>query len=388
MLWELSPRLDERQRRLMAGAGARTLGRGGIAAVARATGLSRTTIRKGAIELERGPVAAEDRVRRPGAGRKRATERDPGLVAALEALVDPHTRGDPESPLRWTCKSTRQLADALAAAGHPASHVRAGELLRSLGYSLQANAKTREGKQHPDRDARFRYINEQVRRHLRAGQPLIGVDPAYKNAGREWQPKGSPERVGVHVFPDPESPKAIPYGIFDIQAHAGFVVVGCDRDTASFAAQTLRRWWDSVGSVAYPDAGRLLICADAGGSNGYRIRLWKLELGRLAAETGLQITVCHFPPGTSKWNHIEHRLFSAISTNWRGRPLTSHEVVVELIGATTTRGGLKVHAERDLATYPKGVTVTDQELASVPLKPHKFHGEWNYTVRPPKRAPG
>jgi Rhodopirellula transposase DDE domain len=396
MLQELTPRLDERQRRLMAGAGARTLGRGGIAAVARATGLSRATIRKGAIELERGPVAAEDRVRRPGGGRKRATERDPGLVAALEALVDPHTRGDPESPLRWTCKSTRQLADALTAAGHATSHVRAGELLRSLGYSLQANAKTREGKQHPDRDAQFRYINEQVRRHLRAGQPvisvdtkkkeLIGADPAYKNAGREWQPTGSPERVGVHDFPDPESPKAIPYGIFDIQANAGFVVVGCDRDTASFAAQTLRRWWHSVGSVAYPDAGRLLICADAGGSNGYRIRLWKLELGRLASETGLQITVCHFPPGTSKWNHIEHRLFSAISTNWRGRPLTSHEVVVELIGATTTRGGLKVHAERDLATYPKGVTVTDQELASVPLKPHKFHGDWNYTVRPPKRA--
>ncbi len=317
-------------------------------------------------------------------------------MAALEALVDPHTRGDPESPLRWTCKSTRQLADALTAAGHPTSHVRAGELLRSLGYSLQANAKTREGKQHPDRDAQFRYINEQVRRHLRAGQPvisvdtkkkeLIGADPAYKNAGREWQPKGSPERVGVHDFPDPESPKAIPYGIFDIQANAGFVVVGCDRDTASFAAQTLRRWWHSVGSVAYPDAGRLLICADAGGSNGYRIRLWKLELGRLAAETGLQITVCHFPPGTSKWNHIEHRLFSAISTNWRGRPLTSHEVVVELIGATTTRGGLKVRAERDLAIYPKGVTVTDQELAMVPLKPHKFHGDWNYTVRSPKRA--
>jgi Rhodopirellula transposase DDE domain len=333
-------------------------------------------------------------VRRPGAGRKRATERDPGLVAALERLVDPESRGDPESPLRWTCKSTRQLAEALSAAGHPSNHVRVGEVLRTLGYSLQANAKTVEGRQHPDRDAQFRYINEQVRRHLRAGQPvisvdakkkeLIGADPAYKNAGREWQPKGAPERVGVHDFPDPDLPKAIPYGVYDVRANEGFVVVGRDRDTASFAAETLRRSWAQVGSVAYPKASRLLICADAGSSNGYRLKLWKLELGRLALETGLAITVCHFPPGTSKWNRIEHRLFSAISTNWRGRPLTSHEVVVELIGATTTRTGLKVHAEHDTATYPKGVKVTDQELAAVPLKPHKFHGEWNYTVRAPR----
>jgi Rhodopirellula transposase DDE domain len=391
LLADVMPVLDERQRRFAAAAGARVLGRGGIATVARATGMSRSTIGKGIDELAEGASVAEGRVRRPGAGRKRADALDPGLVPALDALVDPESRGDPESPLRWTCKSTRQLAAALTAAGHAASHVLVGELLRvSLGFRLQANAKVIEGKQHPDRDAQFRYINEQVRRQLRSGQPvisvdakkkeLIGSDPSYKNAGREWRPKGSPERVGVHDFPDPDLPKAIPYGVYDLKANEGFVVVGQDGNTASFAAETLRRWWAQVGSVAYPNAKRLLICADAGGSNGYRLKLWKVELARLAAETGLQITVCHFPPGTSKWNRIEHRLFSAISMNWRGRPLTSHEVVVELIGATTTRTGLKVRAEHDTGTYPTGVKVTDKELAAVPLKPHKFHGEWNYTV--------
>jgi hypothetical protein len=390
LLADVTSVLDERQRRLAAAAGARVLGRGGIAAVMRETGMSRNTIKKGIRELEVGVELEAGRVRQPGAGRKRAIETDPELLPALDALVDPESRGDPESALRWTCKSTRELADALAEAGHPTSHVRVGELLREeLGFRLQANAKTIEGKQHPDRDAQFRYINQQVRRHQRDGQPVISVDAKkkeligeYKAVGREWEPKGEPVRVQDHDFPSPEIPRAFPYGVYDVEANEGFVVVGRDRETAAFAAETLRRWWGKVGSVAYPEGKRLLICADAGGGNGYRLRLWKVELGRLATETGLSVTVCHFPPGTSKWNKIEHRLFSAISMNWRGRPLTSYEVMVELIGATTTRTGLKVHAEHDTSSYPKGVEVTDEELAAVPLKPHKFHGEWNYTVSP------
>jgi len=391
----LLPHLDERQRRLCLGAEAQSLGRGGITAVARASGHSRPTIAKGIAELAEGSEPSS-RVRRPGAGRKPVVEVDPGFSAALDRMVDPDTRGDPESPLRWTCKSTRALAKALSAEGHPASSWTVAQELHRLDYSLQANAKTREGKQNPDRDAQFNYINDQVRRFLRSGDPVISVDtkkkelvgaePGYKNAGREWQPKGSPERVGTHDFPDPKIPKAVPYGIYDVGANAGWVSVGSDHDTANFAVETLRRWWAGVGSPSYPDARRLLVCADSGGSNGYRVRLWKLELGRLAAETGLAITVAHFPPGTSKWNRIEHRLFSAISTNWRGRPLTSHEVVVDLIGATTTETGLRVHAERDVTFYPKGVKVTDEEVAGVDLKPHDFHGEWNYTVggrRPP-----
>jgi hypothetical protein len=393
LLW---PHLDERQRRLWLGVEAQALGRGGVTAVARAAAVSRPTVRKGLAELT-GGAASTGRVRRPGAGRKRVVEVDPGLSAALDRMVDPDTRGDPESPLRWTCKSTRQLADALTADGHPVSSWTVGQELHRLRYSLQANAKTREGKQHPDRDGQFHYINDQVRRFLAAGDPvisvdtkkkeLVGADPGYKNAGLEWQPGKSPERVGTHDFPDPKVPKAVPYGIFDLGANAGWVSVGSDHDTATFAVETLRRWWTAIGRPSYPDARRLLVCADAGGSNGYRVRLWKLELGRLAAETELAITVAHFPPGTSKWNRIEHRLFSAISMNWRGRPLTSHEVVVDLIGATTTRTGLTVHAERDVTLYPKGVKVTDEELAAVPLKPHDFHGEWNYTVggrRPPR----
>jgi hypothetical protein len=390
LLADVTPVLDERQRRLAAAAGARVLGHGGIAVVARETGLARSTIGRGVRELEEGVELEGGRVRRAGAGRTRRIEEDPELLEALDALVDSESRGDPESPLRWTCKSTRKLADALTEAGHPASHVLVGELLRDqLGFRLQANAKVKEGKQHPDRDAQFRYINEQVRRHLRGGQPVISIDAKkkeligeYKAVGREWAPKSEPVKVNSHDFPDPKVPRAYPYGIYDVNANEGFVSVGRDRETAEFAAETLRRWWVKVGSVAYPKAKRLLICADAGGSNGYTRRLWKVELGRLAAETGLSITVCHLPPGTSKWNKIEHRLFSAISMNWRGRPLTSYEVMVELIGATTTSTGLKVHAEHDTGTYPKGIEVSDEELAAVPLKPHKFHGEWNYTVSP------
>jgi len=384
--------LDERQRRLLAGAGARALGRGGVSVVASATGMSRNTVRRGAQELEQGLVLGENRVRAEGAGRKRATDTDPELVPALTALVDRESRGDPESPLRWTCKSTRQLARTLTAVGHPTSHVRVGKLLRSLGFRLQANAKTIEARQHPDRDAQFRYINQQAGEHLTAGhivlsvdtkkKELIGADPPYKNGGREWERSGDPERVGVHDFPAKQLGKAIPYGVYDICANTGFVVVGQDHDTAAFAAQTLRRWFTQVGQVGYPAATRALICADAGGSNGYRLRLWKVELARLAAETGLQITVCHYPPGTSKWNKIEHRLFSHISMNWRGRPLTSHEVMVDLISATTTSTGLTVHAERDTGTYPKGIKITKRQIAALPLTRHEFHGEWNYTVHP------
>jgi hypothetical protein len=390
LLADVTPLLDERQRRLTAAAGARALGRGGIAVVMRQTGMSRNTIKRGIGELEAGVEPQRGRARAAGAGRKCAIENDPKLVEALDALVDRDSRGDPESPLRWTCKSTRQLAQVLSDAGHPVSHVLVGELLREeLGFRLQANSKVKEGKQHPDRDAQFRYINEQVRRHLRSGQVVLSIDAKkkellgqYKAVGREWEPKGQPVKVASHDFPDPKIPRAYPYGVYDVKANEGFVSVGRDHETAAFAAETLRRWWAKVGLLAYPKAKRLLICADAGGSNGYTRRLWKVELGRLAALTGLKITVCHLPPGTSKWNKIEHRLFSAVSMNWRGRPLTSYEVIVELIGSTTTSTGLKVHAEHDTGTYPTGVEVTKKELAAVPLKPHKFHGEWNYTITP------
>jgi hypothetical protein len=382
----LSPHLDERQRRLLAGAQARALGRGGIAAVARASGMSHSTVHLGTTEIDQDPQPA-GRVRRAGAGRPRATDRDPGLLAALDALVEPTSRGDPESPLRWTCKSTRTLAGELTAQGHPVSAKTVARLLAGMDYSLQATSKQVEGAQHPDRDGQFRYLNEQARQHLADGQPVISVDTKKKevvgnlaNKGRQWQPKGSPVRVEVHDFPDPTVGKAIPYGVYDLGADAGWVSVGDDHDTASFAVATIRRWWGQVGKVAYPEATRLLITADAGGSNSYRSRLWKVELGKLAAETGLAITVGHFPPGTSKWNKVEHRLFSHISMNWRGRPLVSHEVVVDLIGATTTRTGLRVHAELDRGSYPTGVKVPDAELAAVPLTRHEWHGEWNYTI--------
>jgi len=382
----LSPHLDERQRRLLAGAQARALGRGGVAMVARATGMGLTTVKKGAAEIDQGPEVT-GRVRRPGAGRPTAAQRDPELMAALDALVEPDTRGDPMSPLRWTAKSTRTLAEELTSQGHRVSARTVAELLAGMGYSLQATSKQIEGAQHPDRDAQFRYLNEQARSHLADGQPVISVDTKKKevvgnlaNKGREWQPKGTPTRVEVHDFPDPKVGKAIPFGVYDLGADAGWVSVGDDHDTAAFAVATIRRWWQQAGRAAYPTATRLLITADAGGSNSYRSRLWKVELGKLAADTGLAITVCHFPPGTSKWNRIEHRLFAHISMNWRGRPLTSHEAIVDLIGATTTRTGLKVRAELDRGAYPTGVKVPDKDLAAVPLQPHDWHGDWNYTV--------
>ena len=388
MFGTVLPVLDERQRRVLAGAQARALGRGGIAVVARTAQLSRTTVGKAVAEVDAG-VDAATLVRRPGAGRKSLVAKDPDLLARLDALVEPTSRGDPMCPLRWTSKSTGNLADALVTAGHQVSPDTVGRLLRAMGYSLQATAKQLEGSQHPDRDAQFVYLTEQVADHLRGGDPVISVDTKKKevvgqrtNGGREYQPKGRPERVDVHDFPDPAVGKAIPYGVYDIGANEGFVVVGADHDTAAFAASTIGRWWDTLGSATYPQAKRLLVTADAGGSNGYRLRLWKVELGRLASGTDLAITVCHLPPGTSKWNKIEHRLFSAITMNWRGRPLTSHEVVVDLIGATTNRGGLRVHAHRDSGSYPHGIKVTDAELAAVPVTPHTFHGDWNYTVHP------
>jgi hypothetical protein len=382
------PYLNERQRRLTLAAEARALGRGGASRVARAAGVSRPTIQQGLRELA-GPVTAPEQVRQPGGGRKKLGARDPALLTALEALVDPDSRGDPMSPLRWTCKSTRQLAQALTEGGHPVSHTVVAELLDQAGYSLQAPAKMLEGRQHPDRDAQFQYLNEQVKRFLAAGQPVVSVDAkkkelvgAFKNGGREWQPRGQPEPVRVHDFPDPRRGKAIPYGIYDVGRNAGWVTVGQDHDTASFAVASLRRWWQVVGADTYRGRERLLICADGGGSNGYRVRLWKVELQRFADETGWEVTVCHLPPGTSKWNKIEHRLFAHISMNWRGRPLISHEVIVELIGATTTQAGLRVQAELDPGQYPTKVRVTDEELACLRLTPHAFHGEWNYTLAP------
>ncbi len=389
----ISPHLNERQRRLWVGAEARALGRGGVSLAARATGLSRPTVHKALAELA-GPPLADGRVRQRGGGRKRSRERDPELEAALDALVDPDSRGDPMSPLRWTCKSTGQLALALTRGGHSVSADTVGSLLRAAGYSLQANIKTKEGGQHPDRDAQFRYLNEQAREFGDAGLPVVSVDAkkkelvgSFKNGGREWQPRGRPVPVEVHDFMIPELGKAIPYGVYDLERNVGWVNVGQDHDTASFAVESLRRWWHGDGSIAYPQADRLLICCDGGGSNGYRLRLWKYELGRFATEAGLAISVSHLPPGTSKWNKIEHRLFSHISMNWRARPLTSHEVIVDLIGATTTKKGLKVHAQRDLGLYPTSVSVSDRDLARIPIRAHEFHGEWNYTITPRAASP-
>jgi len=388
MLTTVMPHLDERQRRIAVGSVARLVGRGGIVAVAEATGMSRSTVQKAVGEIDAG-VEVSVRVRPPGAGRPKAIDAQPGLLLALDELVDPESRGDPMCRLRWTTKSTRTLAGELRAQGYEISHVTVAQLLHQMGYSLQAPAKENEGAQHADRDAQFRHLNAQVDAHLGAGQPVISVDTKkkevvgnLKNGGREWQPAKTPVRVDVHDFPDPEVGKAVPYGVYDMAANEGFVVVGDDGDTAEFAVASIRRWWDQVGKVAYPHATRLLITADAGGSNGYRTRLWKLELAKLAAEAGIEITVGHLPPGTSKWNKVEHRLFSAISMNWRGRPLTSHQVMVELIAATTTTTGLKVRAQLDQGYYPTGIKVTDKQLAAVPLKRHDFHGEWNYTISP------
>lgn len=382
------PLLDERQRRMVAAADAISLGRGGASKVARASGLSRTTVHSGMTELRTHGAPAEQ-VRRSGGGRKSVVDQQPGMRDDLEALVDPETRGDPMSPLRWTCKSTRQLADALAKKGYKVSHPVVADLLRELGYSLQANAKMLEGKDHPDRDEQFRYINAQVKKYLRKKCPVISVDTKkkelvgeFKNSGQEWRGKGDPRKVNTHDFPIKGVGKAVPYGVYDIGNDMGWVNVGRDSDTASFAIESIRRWWSGMGKRIHPEAKGLLICADSGGSNGYRLRLWKVELQNFADEIGLPITVCHFPPGTSKWNKIEHRLFSHISMNWRGQPLVSHEVVVHLIGSTKTRSGLRVKARLDKKIYPTKVKISDEEMKNLNLLPHKFHGDWNYTVSP------
>lgn len=389
----LVPHLDERQRRLYLASEARSLGHGGVAAVARAAGLSRQAVAAGVSELEAGE-APLGRTRRPGGGRKRAAEVDPGLVPALLALVEPDERGDPMSPLRWTAKSTRALAAELTAQGHKVSADTVADLLRSEGFSLQGNAKTIEGNQHPDRDAQFRYISERARAHTEAGDPVISVDTKKKelvgdfaNSGREYRPKGDPQKVRDHDFMDKDLGKAIPYGVYDVEANAGWVNVGTDHDTAAFAVESIRRWWTTMGQAAYPHTRRLLITADAGGSNSYRTRAWKTELAAFALETGLTVTVCHFPPGTSKWNKIEHRMFSHITMNWRGRPLESHEAIVALIAATTTRAGLTVRAELDPGSYPKAVKIDDDQIAALPLDGHDWHGNWNYTLRPEPLAP-
>jgi hypothetical protein len=386
----LLPHLDERQRRLTLAAEARSLGHGGISLVARAAGVSRKTVVAGVDELDSGEEPL-GRTRRSGGGRKPLAELAPGLLDALDDLVEPETRGDPMTRLRWTTKSTRNLADELGRQGHQVSHHSVARLLSQvLNYSLQANVKTVDGKQNPDRDAQFRYLGAQVSKRIAAGQPVISVDAKkkeligqYASTGRAWRPQGDPEQVNTHDFPDKELGKAVPYGVYDVAADTGWVSVGSDGDTAQFAVETIRRWWHRVGLLAYPDAAELLICADAGGSNGYRLRLWKVELAKLADEIGLAITVCHMPPGTSKWNKIEHRLFSHISMNWAGQPLTSHDVVVNLIAGTTTRTGLTVQAQRDDSTYPRGITIPDRDtkdLAKRYLQPHEFHGEWNYTI--------
>jgi transposase len=388
-LASILPQLNEKQRRLVLGAEARALGRGGIARLARASGVSESTVSKGLHEVNGPSSDHPERIRKPGGGAKRTVDRDPSLLTDLEQLIDPVTRGDPESPLRWTCKSLRKLAVELQARGHDVSHRLVADLLHELNYSLQANRKTIEGSSHPDRDAQFSYLNARVQGQLAAGEPAISVDTKkkelvgpFKNAGREWQPKGEPEEVRVHDFVDRELGRASPYGVYDLAQNTGWVSVGIDHDTASFAVASIRRWWDNLGRASYPQAKRLLITADGGGSNGSRLRLWKLELQHLADETGLTIEVSHLPPGTSKWNKIEHRLFSFISQNWRGKPLVSYEVIVSLIAATTTATGLQVHCALDPNTYPAGRKVSDAELATVRLEPAAFHGEWNYTIHP------
>jgi transposase len=380
--------LDERQRRLLLGVEASELGRGGIKAVAQATGVHPDTIARGVREVDGVPELSA-RVRAPGGGRKRLAETDPELAVALKALVDPETRGDPMSLLVWTTKSTRNLAGALTKTGHPVSDRTIARMLAELGFSLQGNAKVVEGTQHADRDAQFRYISGQVGQYVATAAPVVSVDAKkkelvgeFKNGGREYQPAKTPEAVNVHDFPDKHLGKAVPYGIYDLSANAGWVSVGTDHDTSAFAVATLRRWWDSVGRARYPDADRLLVCADGGGSNGYRVRAWKIELARFATETGLHVTVCHLPPGTSKWNKIEHRLFSQITLNWRGRPLKTHQIIVDLIGNTTTTTGLTVHCVLDTGQYPTGIKYSKKDVDALPITRHDFHPEWNYTVRP------
>ncbi len=385
----LRPALTERGRRLFAAAEAMTAGYGGVTAVSEATGLARSTIQRGIAEIETGSDCGAGRVRRAGGGRPKLGRRDAGLLADLKALLAPATRGDPERLLLWTSKSLRHLAAALGEMGHRVSHESVAGLLRELGYSLQANRKTREGADHPDRDAQFEHIDGQSQAFLAAGQPVISVDTKkkelvgdFKNRGRDYRPRGRPEEVRVHDFLIKELGRAVPYGVYDIAANSGWVSVGMSADTASFAVESIRRWWHKLGRQRYSEAGRLYVTADAGGSNGCRLRLWKWELQGLANETGLEIVVSHLPPGTSKWNKIEHRLFSFISQNWRARPLVSYRVIVQLIAATTTKTGLEVHCELDTGVYPKGIAVSDEDMAAIKLTPADFHGEWNYTISP------
>jgi transposase len=385
----LKPVLDEKTRRLVAAAESQAIGKGGISSVSKATGISRPVIRQGIAELKDPASLAPGRVRRQGGGRKKAVDKDASLKSDLEDLLESTTRGDPQAPLRWTCKSVRQLTAELTRMKHQVSHQVVADLLHELGYSLQANRKTKEGTSHPDRNAQFEHLNGKVKWSLGRRQPVISVETKkkelvgnYKNNGRELRPKGRPERVRVHDFVDPELGRATPYGIYDLGRNSGWVSVGMNHDTAEFAVETIRRWWRSMGRPAYPQATRLLITADAGGSNGSRLRLWKVELQKLADETGLRIVICHFPPGTSKWNKIEHRLFSYISQNWRGKPLRSFETIVSLIAATTTATGLKVHAELDTESYRPGIKISDQELANVNIRRDKFHGDWNYEIQP------
>lgn len=392
----LRPVLDEKVRRRWAACEAIAIGWGGITAVAEATGLSRPTIRVGLAEVRGGasdaaeePDTERQRLRRVGGGRRRVTESDPALLKDLQALLEASTRGDPQSPLLWTSKSTRHLAETLAQQGHQVSHHTVARLLEDLHYSLQANRKTQEGRSHPDRNAQFEHINKQVQAFQKRGQPVVSVDAKkkeligdFKNAGREWHPQGQPVKVRSKDFVDQHLGKGIPYGVYDITAHNGWVSVGIDHDTAEFAAASLRRWWQHMGSRVYPKAKELLVTADAGGSNGYRIRLWKVALQELADAIGLRISVCHFPPGTSKWNKIEHRMFCHITENWRGQPLVSRAVIVNLIGSTRTRTGLTIHAALDENAYPTGIKVSEAALAAVRIKRAKFHGDWNYTILP------
>jgi Rhodopirellula transposase DDE domain len=392
----LAPYMDERMRRNWAAAEVQTCGWGGLRAVSRALGMSPNTIRKGLGELAvraKSPNAPVDpRLRQPGGGRKRQTEIDPELTDRLESLVEPGARGDPESLLRWTCKSTTRLAEELGRLGHPASPRTVGRLLNAAGYSLQSNRKTKEGAAHPDRNAQFEHIQKTARAFQQRGEPVISIDTkkkelvgAFKNAGREWRPKGEPEAVQIHDFLDPQLGKAIPYGVYDVSANQGWVSVGIDHDTARFAAEAVHRWWKKMGAKRYPQNRELLITADGGGSNGSRSRLWKVALQELANRFEFPIRVCHFPPGTSKWNKIEHRMFSHITQNWRGRPLVSHEVVVQLIGNTRTASGLKIRAELDDGSYPTGIKVTDSELEALNLKRADFHGDWNYMLLPKRK---
>jgi len=391
----LAPVLDERSRRHWAATEALELPRGGISSVARATGLARSTIAIGIRELRwaAGTEPTSSRVRKPGGGRKHLVDTDLGLWPALDALIEPTTRGDPESPLRWTCKSTRRLAEELTRQGHPVSARTVASVLHELGYSLQANRKTREGEAHPDRNAQFEYINQQVRRLQKRGQPVVSVDTKkkelvgdFKNPGREWHEQGQPEEVRIHDFQDPALGKAIPYGVYDLTNNQGWVSVGIHRDTARFAVRTIQRWWNDMGSQRFPRARAILITADGGGSNSYRSRLWKVALQDLADQLGLTLRVCHFPPGTSKWNKIEHRLFSFITQNWRGKPLLSHQAIVNLIASTTTKTGLTVRACLDTSNHETGIKVTKEQMAKLNLTPASFHGEWNYSIAPRRGA--